>query len=52
MGTHGGGVGVGGGGVGGIIERAVSLRVKATANELALDVSVPIILDLVISSSW
>lgn len=39
-------------GVGGdLLEGAVSLRVDAAADELALDVRVPVVLDLVVSST-
>ena len=42
--------GVDGGGAG--FEWAVSLRINSTAEELPFDVSVPIVLYLIISSSW
>lgn len=42
----------GGGGGGGSIERTVSLRINSTAVKLSLDVCVPVVLYLIISSSW
>lgn len=41
------GIGDGGGGV----EGAVSLGVEATGDEFSLDVSVPVVLDLVVGST-
>ena len=47
-----GGSGGSGGGGGGGVEWTVSLRFNSTAKELSLDMSVPIILYLIVSSSW
>jgi hypothetical protein len=41
-----------GGGGGGGVEWTVSLRINSTAKKLSLDMSIPIILYLIVSSSW
>lgn len=45
------GIGDGGSGGGGGLEGAVSLWVEASGDEFSLDVSVPVVLDLVVGST-
>jgi len=44
--------GGGGGGGGGGFEWTVSLRINSTGKKLPFDMSIPIILYLIVSSSW